>query len=129
MNNSVLVKIARTHLVERKKQSIIAALGVTFGIGTYIILMSFMTGLNGLLDGLILNRTPHIRIYNEVEASKVQPIEMSEAYKDSSFVHVVESVKPRKSQASIRNNQGIKLALQKDEQVKRVTPLVSARVF
>lgn len=129
MNNSVLVKIARTHLVERKKQSIIAALGVTFGIGTYIILMSFMTGLNGLLDGLILNRTPHIRIYNEVEASKVQPIEMADPFKDSNFVHVVESIKPRRSQASIRNNQGIRLALQKDPRVKGITPIVSARVF
>lgn len=129
MNHSVLVKIAQTHLVERKKQSIIAALGVTFGIGTYIILMSFMTGLNGLLDGLILNRTPHIRIFNEVEASKIQPIEMAEPFQDSNTVHVVDNIKPRKAQASIRNNQGIQLALKKDERVKGITPLVSARVF
>ena len=60
MKYRLLFSISRTHLWSRKKQSLIAALGVTFGIGAYIIMMSFMTGLNGLLDGLILNRTPPV---------------------------------------------------------------------
>jgi len=64
MNWATVLSISKTQLLSKIKQSGIAALGVTFGIGTFIILMSFMTGLNGLLDGLILNRTPHIHIYN-----------------------------------------------------------------
>ena len=87
MSNKVLIQIAKTHLLTRKKQSAIASLGVTFGIGTFIILVSFMTGLNGLLDGLILNRTPHVRIYNEVKPNPIQPIEKSDKYKGQ--VHMI----------------------------------------
>ncbi len=127
MAKSVLFDIAKTHLWARKKQSAIAALGVTFGIGTFIILVSFMTGLNGLLDGLILNRTPHIRIYNEIKQSENQPIELNEAYKNK--MNVVHSIKPKNSQASILNNQGIINALRIDKRVKGVTPQVSTRIF
>ena len=127
MAKSVLFTIAKTHLWARKKQSAIAALGVTFGIGTFIILVSFMTGLNGLLDGLILNRTPHIRIYNEIKPSKLQPIDLDSHYKKS--MNVVYSIKPKNSQASILNNQGIMNALRKDKRVKGVTPQVSTRIF
>jgi lipoprotein-releasing system permease protein len=66
--------ISRTHLLSKIKQTAVASLGVTFGIGMYIIMMSFMTGLNELLDGLVLNRTPHIQIFNKTEASEVQPV-------------------------------------------------------
>lgn len=127
MAKSVLFDIAKTHLWARKKQSAIAALGVTFGIGTFIILVSFMTGLNGLLDGLILNRTPHIRIYNEIKQSKNQPIELDADYKQK--MNVVHSIKPKNSQASILNNQGIMNALRNDKRVKGVTPQVSTRIF
>ena len=97
MAKSVLFDIAKTHLWARKKQSAIAALGVTFGIGTFIILVSFMTGLNGLLDGLILNRTPHIRIYNEIKQSKNQPIELDAEYKQK--MNVVHSIKTKNRRA------------------------------
>lgn len=129
MKSGVLLKIAKTHLLARKKQSAIAALGVTFGIGTFIILVSFMTGLNGLLDGLILNRTPHIRVYNQIEPSKKQPIELSSTYGDSHIMHEILSIKPKKSQSNIRNNRGIINALLSDSRVKGVTPQVSTRVF
>jgi lipoprotein-releasing system permease protein len=64
MRIGLIFSISKTHLLSRKKQSITAAMGVMFGIGTYVIMMGFMEGLNSLLDGLILNRTPHIRLYN-----------------------------------------------------------------
>src|SRR5690606_22024795 len=97
----VIFDITRTHLFSRLKQSSIAALGVTFGIGTFIILMSFMTGLNGLLDGLILNRTPHVRIYNEIKPSEVQPIEKSPMFEDA--LNIIRSVKPKQSPERIHN--------------------------
>jgi lipoprotein-releasing system permease protein len=127
MGNAVLIQIAKTHLLTRKKQSAIASLGVTFGIGTFIVLVSFMTGLNGLLDGLILNRTPHIRIYNEVQPSEKQPIQLHPAYKGA--VHMVHSIKPKQDQASIYNNQPLMSILKKNPLVMGVTPQVSARIF
>jgi lipoprotein-releasing system permease protein len=127
--NRLLILIASTHVKARKKQSAIAALGVTFGIGTYITLMSFMTGLNGLLDGLILNRTPHIRIYNEVKPSDQQPVNLDARYGDTQIIHTIHSIKPRKTLSNIRNNRGIMNELGMDNRVKGITPQVSARVF
>mgnify|MGYP006282445789 FL=1 len=123
----VILDITRTHLSSRIKQSSIAALGVTFGIGTFIVLMSFMTGLNNLLDGLILNRTPHVRIYNEIEPSDQQPIELSDAFSDA--WNVVRSVKPKNSQERIHNALPLIAKLEKDERVKGVSPQVNAPVF
>jgi len=128
-NNPLLFRIAKTHVVARKKQSAIAALGVTFGIGTFITLMSFMTGLNGLLDGLILNRTPHIRIYNEVKPSELQAVMLDSLYGNASTLHTIHSIKPKKTASNIRNNRGIINELSDDSRVKGITPQVSARVF
>ena len=127
MSNGVLIQIAKTHLLTRKKQSAIASLGVTFGIGTFIVLVSFMTGLNGLLDGLILNRTPHVRIYNEVKPNPVQPIEKSERFKSS--VNMIHSIKPKQELSSVRNSLPMMAVLKKNPLIKGVTPQVSARIF
>ena len=92
----LLLHITRTHLISRFKHSSIAALGVTFGIGTFIILVSFMTGLNDLLDGLILNRTPHVHIYNEIKPSEIQPLDQIEEWNNA--INIVRSIKPKQSQ-------------------------------
>src|SRR6056297_3574404 len=123
----VILDITRTHLTSRLKQSSIAALGVTFGIGTFITLMSFMTGLNKLLDGLILNRTPHGRIYNEIEPSEVQPIQADEAF--SSAWNIVRSIKPKGSEERVHNALPIISTLEKDSRVKGISPQVKASVF
>ena len=75
-NWKVILSIAKTHLLTKIKQTSTAALGVTFGIGAYITLVCFMTGLNAMLDNLILNQTPHIHVYNEIEPSEKQPINL-----------------------------------------------------
>jgi lipoprotein-releasing system permease protein len=123
----VILDITRTHLTSRLKQSVIAALGVTFGIGTFIILMSFMTGLNGLLDGLILNRTPHVRIYNEIKPSDNQPID--EISEFSNAWNIVNSIKPKSSTERIHNALPIISNLEKDRRVKGVSPQVRVGVF
>ncbi len=74
MSRSLIVDIAQALLLARWKQTLVAAVGVTFSITMFITLLSFMAGLNDLLDGLILNRTPHIRIYNEIKPSSNQPL-------------------------------------------------------
>ncbi|MBT8221263.1 MAG: ABC transporter permease [Bacteroidia bacterium] len=126
-NLKVIFDITRTHLFSRIKQSGIAALGVTFGIGTFIILVSFMTGLNGLLDGLILNRTPHIHIYNEIKPSDIQPIERLTKFKDA--FNIIRSIKPKQSQLRIHNALPLITQLENDERVRGVTPQVSASVI
>ncbi len=124
---SVLFNIAKTHIFTRFKQSAIAALGVTFGIATFIILVSFMTGLNGLLDGLILDRTPHIHLYNEITPSKNQPLDiLTESTKSWS---VISSVKPKQKQSRIHNALPLIASLKANEDVLGVTAQVSTQIF
>lgn len=127
MDLRLILSISATHLLTRKKQSLIAALGVTFGIGTYIIMMGFMSGLNGLLDGLILNRTPHIHLYNEVEPSKKQPLDSYNGYGDR--VKIVQSIKPKNEQMRIHNALPLLGFLNKQNYVRGATPQVKAQAY
>ena len=83
MKYKLILDIGKSLMLARWKQTLIAAIGVTFSITMFITLLSFMTGLNDLLDGLILNRTPHIKLYNEIKPSKNQPVDLSEKFKGS----------------------------------------------
>lgn len=127
MNFRLLFSISKTHIWSRKKQSLIAALGVTFGIGTYIIMMGFMNGLNGLLDGLILNRTPHIHLYNEIQPSKTQPVDLYRAFQGKE--KIVSSIKPKVIQSKIHNALPMMDFLSKQSYVKGVTAQVKAQSF
>lgn len=123
---SIIFSITKTHLLTRIKQSAIAALGVTFGIGTFIILISFMTGLNGLLDGLVLNRTPHIQLYNEISPSQKQPVQLADNL--SGDFNIIHSIKPKNNLIRIHNAIPIINKLKADSRILGITPQVSAKV-
>ena len=126
-NWKVILQIARTHLLTKMKSTVTATLGVTFGIGAYITLVSFMTGLNKMLDDLILNQTPHIHLFNEIEPSATQPVDLYSAYDQA--VNVVHSVRPKKGQKKIHNALPILSYLRQNEKVKGATPQMRAQIF
>jgi lipoprotein-releasing system permease protein len=127
MNVKLIVNISKSLLLARWRQTLVAAVGVTFSITMFIALLSFMTGMNKLLDGLILNRTPHIRLYKELEASKNQPVTQDEHYKSS--YHFIHSLKPQNTSNEIRNSGAIMQALESDERVLGFSPKVNTQVF
>jgi len=127
MNSKLIFSIAKSLLVARWRQTLIAAIGVTFSITMFITLLSFMTGLNDLLDGLILNRTPHIRLYNEVKPSKTQPVNNAAEYKD--YYNFISSIKSGSSRQEIYNTGAIMQALKKDSRVLGFSPKLIAQVF
>jgi len=127
MKLPLTVDISKTLLLARLKQSIIAAAGVTFGIAMFITLVSFMTGLNKMLDNLILNRTPHIRLYNAITPSMRQPLQIVEEFNNS--INIISSIKPSDSREEIYNGKPIIDAIRKDPRVLAVTPKVAAQVF
>ncbi len=127
INWRVILTIAKTHLLTKIKQTSTAALGVTFGIGAYITLVCFMTGLNGMLDDLILNQTPHVHIYNEIEPSKKQPISIYDNVKES--FNVVHSIKPKLSQKKIHNALPIIKYLEENPNVRGALPQIKTQIF
>jgi lipoprotein-releasing system permease protein len=127
LNFKLVLNIAINLIRARLKQSVVAGVGVTFGIAMFITLLGFMNGLNSLLDGLMLNRTPHVRLYNEIKPSSDQPVTLSEEYKDrTNFIH---SVKPKDRGREIYNSKAIIAQLKQDQRVIDVAPKVTAPVF
>lgn len=126
-NWKVILGIAKTHLRSKFRQTAIAALGVTFGIGSYITLVSFMTGLNTMLDDLILNQTPHIQIYNEIEPTENQPISFYEEFRE--YTNVVHSIKPKQVQKKIYNASPMMDHLNNDPEVKAALPQIKTQIF
>ena len=127
MNVKLIPGIAKALLIARLRQTIVAAIGVTFSITMFITLLSFMTGLNNLLDGLILNRTPHVRLFNEIKPSLHQPVNESAEFKGNyNFIH---SIKSGSSRQELYNSTAIMQALKKDKRVTGYSPKLTAQVF
>ncbi len=114
-------------MLARWKQTLVAATGVTFSITMFIALLGFMNGLNDMLDGLVLNRTPHIRLFNELKINFDQPINSASEFIES--YNFVRSIKPAASRQHIYNSEGILAAIRQDPRVSGVTPRVAAVVF
>ena len=127
MNLKLILAIAFSLLRARFKQTLVAAIGVTFSITMFIALLSFMSGLNDLLDGLMLNRTPHVRLYNEIKPALEQPIQIWS--KHSTAYNFISSIKPSKELPQIHNSMAIIDALQQDKRVLGVAPKVLVQVF
>ena len=69
MKTGVNTEIAFTHIWSRKRQTLVASLGVTIGITVFVFLNSLLLGFNRFFDSTIFKSMPHIRIYKEDEIS------------------------------------------------------------
>jgi lipoprotein-releasing system permease protein len=127
MSYRLNIEVAKSLLIARWRQTLVAAIGVTFSITMFIGLLGFMTGLNVLLDGLILNRTAHIRLYNEIVRNPNQPIANTTAYKN--FYHFISSVKAANSREEVYNSEAIIKTIRQDKRVHGVSPKVHSPVF
>jgi lipoprotein-releasing system permease protein len=127
MSWKLILEIAKALMLARIKQTLVAAIGVLFSISMFIALLGFMNGLNSLLDGMILNRTPHIRFYNEIKPNPNQPIQRSQEF--ASDLHSIRSVKPSTSRLAIHNSRSIIQQLEQDPRVLGVSPKLAAQVF
>ena len=127
MKTKLIYDIAFALSTARWRQTVIAAIGVTFSITMFISLLGFMNGLNDLLDGLILNRTPHIKLYNQVKPTLFQPVERDSTY--NGHYHFIRSVKPSGGRLEIYNIDPIMETLLNDKRVLGIAPKISSQVF
>ncbi len=127
MRKRLLLNIAKSLLLARWRQTLVAAVGVTFSITMFVTLLSFMSGLNDLLDGLILNRTPHVRIYNDIKPNADQPINNSTDFNKAH--NFIGSVKSDGNRQAIYNSEAIMKSILKDPRVIGLSPKITAQVF
>ncbi|HYG01470.1 MAG TPA: FtsX-like permease family protein [Chryseosolibacter sp.] len=121
----LILEIAKTHLVSKPKQTLIAMLGVTFGIGMFIAMVSLMTGLNKFTEELTMTSSPDIHIYHDVTESS-EPILVADNKDELVIVH---HQKPKNETAKIRNAMRLSEIIRKDNRVSGVAPSVSSQVF
>lgn len=127
MNLKLIVDIAKSLLFARFRQSLVAAIGVTFSITMFIALLGFMNGLNDLLDGLVLNRTPHVRLFNDIKPNENQPINHSNDFKNG--YNFIQSVKSSRGKLEIYNSAAIMDAVRNDPRVQGIAPKINAPVL
>lgn len=127
MKLNLLISIAKALLLARFKQTLVAAAGVSFSITMFIGLLSFMAGLNDLLDGLLLNRTPHVRLYNEIQPNVNQPI--NAVFSDEKTHNFIHSIKSSNSRQEIYNCDAIVQTLKKDNRVLGAATKIISPVF
>lgn len=124
MKLNVNSEIAYTHLITRKKQTIIAALGVTVGIGIFIFMISLVVGFNRYSDEALFKAEPHLRIYQDDTLSRPLISQIK-----SDYTTVIINPKIANLSNTLVNPEKIIADLKKQEGVVTVTPQVSVNLF
>ncbi len=128
MKLPVNLDISKTHLLSRKKQTLVAILGVTFGIAMFILMISFMQGVNKFLEDTMLQATPDVHIFNDLKTDYSHSV-ASEYFKGKDQLVVVHHPKPKQILLNIKNADAIIADLKKNPDVAAVSPLLSTQVF
>jgi lipoprotein-releasing system permease protein len=126
MKINVNTEIALTYLFARKKQTVVASLGVMFGISMFIFMQSMMKGTNDYFEKSSFSSTPHIRLYNEPLVADNHLLRSH--YRDSSL-KVLINPKQLKTTQGINNPYGIIQMFKKNPKIAAITPQVSASVI
>jgi lipoprotein-releasing system permease protein len=126
------LEVARTHLLSRKKQTIIAILGVTFGISLFILMISFMKGVDDYYHDSMLMSTPDIRMYGDIPPDPGISI-AGEYFRRKGNEHTDPLVmmydkRPRIIPKGIKDPFSIIRQVRKDPKVVAVSPVLSTPV-
>jgi lipoprotein-releasing system permease protein len=121
----LVVEIAKTHLMSKPKQTIVAMMGVTFGIGMFIAMVSLMTGLNNFTEQLTMTSSPDIHIYHDVTETRPSIIEQV----NGGGFNVIHHQKPKNETSKVRNALQISELIRKDPRVRGVAPSITSQVF
>lgn len=125
MKQSPILRIAVTHLVSKKRQTLVAMLGVMFGIMVFIFQAGLITGLQKYMTDKIINNSPHVHLFRDSEKSAT-PL-MARAYGSHAPWIVLRHPKAPEREAKIRGAGKLVSDLARDPAVEGVAPLVMAQ--
>ncbi|MEX1239929.1 MAG: FtsX-like permease family protein [Cyclobacteriaceae bacterium] len=124
MKLKVNTDIALTHLFTGKKQAMVAALGVTVGIGIFIFMISLVVGFNRYSDESLFKAVPHIRIYqDDILSRPLIP------HIDSGYLTAIINPKIANLTNTLINPEKIIIDLKKHQDVVNIAPQVSVNLF
>ncbi len=128
MNWKLSFNIAVTHLLTKKKQSVVAMLGVTFGISMFIIMISFMTGVNQFTEDMAMDNTPHVHIYKPLEIEDKKIVSLNKDVQEEDW-YVVKHQRPKNELSKIKNGMTLMQRIEDMPEVRGVAPQLSTQVF
>lgn len=124
---STNLQIAKTHLLAKKKQTVVAILGVTFGIAMYVLMASVLTGVNKLVDNLAFQATAHIRLYREPDVNRKSLLETRLSGTDT--LAAVHHQRPKPERLYLHNASQILSDLRKRPGITGISAQVSTPAF
>ena len=99
---SVVTDIALTHLITRKRQSVVSILGVALGVGFFIGASSMLAGSQQDFVDKLVDSAPHVLMKDEYRNPPVQPVER--LYGKGAVE--LRNLKPRETVRGIKNGMG-----------------------
>jgi lipoprotein-releasing system permease protein len=120
-------QITTVYLTSKIWQTLIAVLGVTFGVSMYIFMNSFMNGVNQTQDDLAFSTLAHIRICNEDDTRAYNPVE--DFFRNPETLFNIHSKKSLQYTEGIKNTTQVISILEKQAEVTGITPQLNFSVF
>lgn len=124
MRLKINTDIAVTHLLTGKRQSIMAALGVTVGIGVFIFMLSLVVGFNRYSDETLFKAVPHIDIYQDDILSRPLISQF-----DSGYTMAIVNPKIANLTHTLINPEKLLSDVKKQADVVAVAPQVAVNLF
>lgn len=122
-----VIRIAMVHLFSKKRQTIVAMLGVMFGVAMFIFQAGLMSGFQSTFIEETINTTANIRIYNEAEKDRPSVLEKQDP--GSSHLYFVSNQKPKDEELKIRNGLQIMKQIEAHPSVAGVSPFLGSQVI
>jgi lipoprotein-releasing system permease protein len=99
MARPLLLDLALTHILGRKRQTAVSVMGVALGVGFFIAMAALMQGFQGYFIDTVINASPHIVVRDEFREPAHQPAAI--AFPNAAIV--LHGLKPREEVRGIRN--------------------------
>lgn len=123
MQVNINTSIAFTYLISRRKQTIVAALGVTFGISMFIFMNSLITGSNEWSEKIMLGSTPHLRLYRD---NQMNDHRMLNAFMGNRTINIISNPQPVNAVTKIANPDGVVNMLKQYDEIVSVSKQVNS---
>lgn len=118
------VSIAISHLLSRRRQTLVSLMGIGLGVAFFLAVSSLMVGSEADFIKRLVDNAPHITVYDEFRHPKPQPAEQN--YPQSALE--LRNLKPRTEVRGIRQYKE-KLAHLLDLPNSRVAPVLAGQVI
>ena len=90
--------IAMSHLLSRRRQTLVSLLGVTLGVAFFLAVSSLMQGSDNDFIKRLVDNSPHVTVYDEFRHVRPQPAHL--LFPEAAVE--IRSVKPRTEVRGIR---------------------------